>query len=141
MARSRLRSVLFSRQMCVPDLHRTLREQGVAVNVKTLYQLAQESRALGRVDMRVVEAVCRALNVGVADLIDIGPVRLQHFPVEKQRRMDELLDLSNAGQLGPGQRTELEGLVLEAQALALENAQALGQRPTAKRRRKDRGSP
>ncbi len=44
MARSRLRSILSSQLKNVPDLHRTLREQGVAVNVKTLYQLAGVSR-------------------------------------------------------------------------------------------------
>ena len=134
MAHSRLRSVLSERQMNVPDLGRKLRDEGVRVNIKTLYQLAQESRSLGRVDVQLVESICHVLDVPLTDIIDIRPVRLQRFAAEKQQRLDALMELSNTGQLLPAQRTELGELVYEAEAVALANAQALGQRKRPSRR-------
>lgn len=70
-------------------------------------------------------------------LSESGDTTIRTFPSHKQRRLDALMDRHTEGQLSGSELEELRGLVAEAEALALANAERLveararerGQRP------------
>ena len=50
---SRLRDVLGERGISVPELRRRLEQQGLSVNLKSLYRLVKDDRPLERLNLRV----------------------------------------------------------------------------------------
>ncbi|MBV9489931.1 MAG: helix-turn-helix domain-containing protein [Verrucomicrobia bacterium] len=123
---SNLRLILAQRNLSVLDLHKQLEANGLSVNVKSLYRLAA-AQPLWKVDMRIVHALCQALEVELGDLIQLQkPARnLQRLDARKQTRMEALMDRNNEGQLTADERTELTRLVEEAQRISLYNGQVL----------------
>jgi hypothetical protein len=126
-AYSRLKHLLHSRQLSVPELHRRLGRQGFHVNLKSLYRLGNEELPLERLDLRVAGAICKVCEVPLSELIafETGRTRLRRLSAGKQRRLDALMGRNNEGQLTGAERNELEALVREAEEITLANAKAL----------------
>lgn len=53
------------------------------------------------------------------------PPSIRSFPASKQRRMDELLDKNNSGQISAAEERDLRKLVAEAERLMVANAKRL----------------
>jgi hypothetical protein len=49
---SELKRVLVERRLSVPQLQRRLEEQGLSVNLKSLYRLAKDDQPLERLNLR-----------------------------------------------------------------------------------------
>jgi hypothetical protein len=131
---SRLNHLLGEHNWTVPELHRRLRARGLRVNLKSLYRLNDERRALERLDLRVAAAVCEVFQVPLSGLITFAETgaKLRRLPAARQRRLDTLMARNNDGRLGTAERAELGQLVREAEAVALHNARLLaGQREPA----------
>ncbi len=129
-AYSRLKFLLDERALTQAELQRRITAEERAPNVKTLYRLADPDRPLGRVDLRVVGAVCRVLGVGLGDLIVFAPPdrsTIQTLPEGEQRRLDELMDRHNKGELTSGELEQLRDLVTEAERIARSNARRLAE--------------
>ena len=138
-AYSRLKAVLERQGLTTADLVRRVSEQGVRVNSKSLYRLADPEEPLEKVDMRVIGAVCQALGVGLGDLLTFDePEIIEQFAAPKQARMDALMARHNGAgpPLSAAEMTELEALVEEAEVVARGNARRLANR----RRRLQRGA-
>ena len=121
------------------DLQRELAAQGFQLNVKTLYRLCDPSRPLERIELRSVGALCRVLGLSLNDLIvfsEQSTATLEQLPAAKQRRLDELMDRHNEGNLLPADLAELRALVDEAERIARGNARRL-----AEHRRRMRQAP
>ena len=128
---SRLKWVLERQGLTTADLVRRVSEQGDRINAKSLYRLADPEEPLEKVDMRVIGAVCEALGVALGDLLTFDePEIIEQFGAERQARMDALMARHNgAGSaLTAGDRTELEALVEQAEAVARGNARRLANR-------------
>lgn len=72
----------------------------------------------------------KSARQGVKNKQAVSAARLQaiasyRFPAKKQRRMDELLDKGNAGELSLGERRELDKLVDEFEERTLQKSLAL----------------
>lgn len=129
-AYSRLRFLLEQQSLTQAELQRRLAEQERAFNVKTLYRLADPDRPLERVDLRVVGAICRILGIGLGDLIvfaEPSGSALRSLPDDKQRRLDELMERHNDGQVTEDTLDELRALVAEAEEIARSNARRLAE--------------
>ncbi len=124
---SRLKSVLDRQGLTTADLVRRVSDQGDRVNAKSLYRLADPQEPLEKVDMRVIGAVCQALNVEIGDLLTFQePTIIEEFDPTKQARMDSLLALHHdARAFTPSELSELQGLVEEAETIARGNARRL----------------
>lgn len=129
---SRLKTVLEEQGLTTADLVRRVGEQGDRVNAKSIYRLADPEEPLEKVDMRVIGAVCQALGVGIGDLLTFDePTIVEQFHMTKQARMDALMARHNdrtAQALTLAERSELENLVEEAEAVARGNARRLANR-------------
>lgn len=129
-AYSRLKFLLDERRLTRAELQRRLTTQEQAFNVKTLYRLADPDRPLERVDLRVVGAVCRALGIGLGDLIvfsETDRTALRALPEPEQRRLGELVQRHNEGQLADSEVEELRALVRDAEGIARSNARRLAE--------------
>ena len=133
MVRSGLPEILRQRGLTMAGLRRALEQEGVAADLDTLTHLAVDRPATGKLDLDLVTRVCRALGIGLDQLIHVEELRDEdalrrlaayRFPEEKQRRLDHLLDCGNAGQLSPAERRELDDLVDEYDELSLAAARA-----------------
>lgn len=128
-AYSRLKHLLKQQRMSIPELHRRMRNQGLHVNVKSLYRLSKDSQPVDRLDMRVAGAICQVCAVPLSDWIvfeeETGSLRT--LALEKQSRLDALMTKNNAGSLTPIERDELQTLVHEAEQITLANARLLAQ--------------
>ena len=124
---SQLKSVLGERRMSVPELRRRLVEQGLNVNLKSLYRLVKNDQPLERLNLRIAGVICQVCDVPLSRLIafEMTEARLRRLTAAKQRRLDELMTGNNEGRLTPAERKELQGLVREAEAIALSNARRL----------------
>jgi hypothetical protein len=124
---SRLKRILNDREMSVADLRRQLEEQGLKVNLKSLYRLVKDDQPLERLNLRVAGMICRVCEVPLSELIalEITDGRLRRLPTVRQRRLDALLTVNNDGRLTPSERRELQDLVREAEEVALQNARSL----------------
>jgi Cro/C1-type helix-turn-helix DNA-binding protein len=124
---SRLKRVLGERGMSVPDLQRRLEQHGLSVNLKSLYRLVKDDQPLERLNLRVAGMICQVCEVPLSNLIafEMTAARLRRLPATKQGRLDALMDGNNEGRLTPGQSKELQGLVREAEEIALSNARKL----------------
>jgi hypothetical protein len=130
---SQLKRVLDERGMSVPELHRRLEQEGLSVNVRSLYRLVQDDRPLERLNLRVAGLICRVCEVPLSRLItfESEAVGLRRLSAAKQRRLDELMAGHNEGRLTAAQRKELQGLVRETEQIALDNARRLASRRRA----------
>ena len=130
-AYSRLRRVLDKHKMTVAELHRRIRETGLHVTIKSLYRLNDAEQPLGRLDLRLAGAICRACRASLSEWIVFQqPRRRPHrLPRAKQARLDALLGKNRDGRLEAHEREELRELVGETEALSLENARAAAGRP------------
>lgn len=125
---SGLRFLIDERGLTIADLARRVAAQGETVDARTLRRLADPDRPLKLVDTRVLDAVCRALGIGIGDLLVFAPTLgtdLRRLPEERQRRLGALMDAHAEGELAPDQRLELEALVAEADDLDFANARRL----------------
>jgi hypothetical protein len=124
---SQLKRVLDERGMSVPDLRRRLEQQGLRINLKSLYRLVNDNQPLERLNLRIAGMICQVCEVPLSRLItfEITESRLRRLSVAKQRRLDALMTGNNEGRLTPGERQELQGLVREAEEITLSNARKL----------------
>ncbi len=124
---SQLRSVLGERRMSIPELRRRLVEQGLNVNLKSLYRLVKNDQPLERLNLRIAGVMCQVCDVPLSRLItfEMTEARLRRLTAAKQRRLDALMTGNNEGRLTPAEHKELQGLVREAEAIALSNARRL----------------
>lgn len=131
-AYSKLKSVLDSKSLSAADLVRRIGEQGDRVNAKSVYRLADPAETLEKVDMRVIAAICQALEVGIGDLLTFEePTIIEQFSPAKQARMDQLMgrhQSSSGTPLSTDELAELRRLVEEAEAVARGNARRLASR-------------
>jgi hypothetical protein len=127
---SQLKRVLGERGMSVPELHRRLEEQGLSVNLKSLYRLVKDDQPLERLNLRVAGLICQVCEVPLSRLIafEMENVRLRRLSAAKQLRLDELMAGHNEGRLTAAQCKELRGLVRETEEIALDNARRLASR-------------
>lgn len=123
---SNLKVILAQKNLSVLDLHKGLQARGIAVNVKSLYRLA-DSGPLWKVDMRIVNAVCQCLGLDLGDLIQLQPptLGLQRLDRAKQARMEALMEKNNEGTLTEEERETLTRLVGDAQLISLHNGRVL----------------
>src|SRR2546423_10164537 len=94
-AYSRLKFLLEEQRLTRAELQRRIAAQAGALNLKTLYRLADPDRPLERIDLRAAVAICRILGVTLADLIvfaEPDAALLRALPGEKQRHLDTLID-------------------------------------------------
>ena len=128
-AYSRLRRLLTQQHLSVPELHRRIRAQGVAVNVKSLYRLKNDSQPIDRLDLRIAGAICQVCAVRLSDWIvfeeDSGTLR--SLTAAQQARLATLMSGNNQGVLTDAERDELRALVREAEEVTLTNARLLAQ--------------
>jgi hypothetical protein len=124
---SQLKHVLDERGMSVPDLQRRLQRRGLSVKLKSLYRLVQDDQPLERLNLRVAGMICQVCAVPLSRLIafEVTKARLRRLPAAKQQRLDALMSGNNEGRLTPAELKELQGLVREAEAIALHNARKL----------------
>lgn len=128
-AYSRLKRVLKQQRISVPELQRRMRNQGLHVNVKSLYRLSDDSQPVDRLDMRVAGAICQVCAVPLSDWIVFEEeiASLRTLAADKQNRLDALMTKNNAGSLTVTEREELQVLVQEAEQITLTNARLLAQ--------------
>jgi|SRR6266852_962976 len=126
-AYSRLKQVLAEQELTVPQLWQRIQQQGLRVNLKSLYRLSNDRQPVQRLDLRVAGIICQVCRVPLSDLISFEPrrARLRHFPASKQKRLDLLMTKNNDGRLTRAEQSELQSLVREAEELTLENARTL----------------
>src|SRR5262245_52961378 len=108
-AYSRLKRMLDTHNLSVPELHRQIERRGVHVTVKSLYRLADEHKPLERLDLRVAGAICQVCNVPISELITFQTSRtkLRRFSAAKQRRLEALMTKNNDGALSASEAEEL----------------------------------
>jgi DNA-binding Xre family transcriptional regulator len=137
---SRLKSVLDRQGLSTADLIRRVQEQGDRINAKSIYRLADPEEPLEKVDMRVVGAVCQALEIGIGDLLTFDePTIIEEFAPTKQARMDVLMHRHHEGAdqgLSAPELAELQELVERGEVVGGGNVLPLANR----RRRLLRGT-
>jgi hypothetical protein len=128
-AYSRLKRVLDEQNSTVPELHRRMREQGLRINLKSLYRLRNDRQPLERLDLRVAGAICQVLDLPLSELIVFEAPRrkLRRLVSAKQKRLDALMAKSNDGRLTNVEAQELRTLVREAEEVMLDNARQLAE--------------
>ena len=126
---SRLKRVLGEQNMTVPELHRRLRDQGLRINLKSLYRLSDDRQPLQRLDLRVAGAICQTFTLPLSELIafEAPDKKLRRLAAGKQKRLDALMARSNEGTLTKAERQELRALVREAEEIMLDNARRLAE--------------
>jgi hypothetical protein len=126
---SRLKRLLNVRNMTVPELHRRMLEQGLRVNLKSLYRLGNDRTPLQRLDLRVAGAVCEVFALPLSDLIafEVPKGKLRRLATGKQKRLDTLMAKNNEGRLNDAERQELQELAGEAEEIMLDNARQLAE--------------
>jgi|SRR5579884_2699455 len=128
---SRLKTILDQRGLSTADLVRRVSEHGDRINPKSVYRLADPEAPLEKVDMRVVGAICLALDIGIGDLLTFEePSGIEQLSPEKQVRMDTLLarHAGDPANLSPAELDELQALIEEAEGIARRNARRLANR-------------
>jgi hypothetical protein len=128
-AYSRLKRVLTDQNMTVPELHRRMQEQGLRINLKSLYRLGNDRQPLQRLDLRVAGAICQLFDLPLSELIAFeAPKRkLRRLSAAKQKRLDALMDQNNEGRLTNSEQRELAALVRDAEEVLLDNARQLAE--------------
>jgi Cro/C1-type HTH DNA-binding domain len=126
---SRLKRILRERYMTVPELYRRMLQEGMSINLKSLYRLSNEQQPLQRLDLRVAGAICQVFALPLSDLIvfETTGKKLRRFAAKKQKRLEALMAQNNAGTLTKPQEQELRELVREAEEIMLDNARQLAE--------------
>jgi hypothetical protein len=126
---SRLQRILNEQNMTVPELHRRMLQQGLRINLKSLYRLSNESQPLQRLDLRVAGAICQVFALPLSELIVFEAPRgkMRRLAAGKQKRLDALMARSNEGRLTDTEGQELRALVREAEEIMLDNARQLAE--------------
>jgi hypothetical protein len=134
---SNLGMLLAEHNMSVLALYKRVRQEGVSVNLKSLYRLAG-SQPLQKIDARIVKPICLVLGVDLSELIQLEKPRMTLLKLDPvtQSRISALLDRNNQGTLSKRERSELERLVEKAEKISLHNARALVE---YRRRRAEKG--
>ena len=119
-AYSQLSRVLRHRDLTVPELHRRIRKQGLAINLKSLYRLAKEDLPLARLDLRVAGAICQECRIPLSELVAFEgpPTTFRNLAPERQRKLDKLMSKNSAGKLTTREEEELRALVQAAEDLS-----------------------
>ncbi len=127
LAYSRLKQLLADQEMTVTQLLRRIEQQGLRVNLKSLYRLSNDRQPVERLDLRVAGVICQVCRVPLSELITFESPRprLRRFSAGKQKRLDLLMTKNNDGKLTKAEQSELNSLVREAEELTLENARTL----------------
>lgn len=125
---SGLHFLLEERGMTAADLSLRARALGEPVDARTLTRLAAPDHPLKQVDSRVVDVVCRALDIDLGGLLvfsqPLAPL-LQDMPADRQRRLTELMERHTEGRLPPDELAELRALVEEAGRIEIDNLRQL----------------
>jgi hypothetical protein len=126
-AYSHLRHILRQQRLSIPELHRRILDNGLRINIKSLYRLSDEDHPVERLDLRVAGAICHACAVPLSAWIVFEEEngRLRTLTPDQQKRLDLLMDRNNAGQLTDTEREELRSLVREAEEITIANARLL----------------
>jgi DNA-binding Xre family transcriptional regulator len=134
-AYSALPEMLRQRRLSVADIYRRLQSQGLKFDKKTLYRLASPE-PMQTINIPVIGALCRELNVALGDLISFTPrqPKLHRIDEKTQKRLDELMTRNTEGKLTARERKELEELGEAVERLSFENAQLLARHNGAPRR-------
>jgi len=134
-AYSTLGLILARQNLSVLALQRKLAEAGVAVNIKSLYRLA-DSTPLQKIDLHIVGPICKVCGVDLGELISFEKpkAQLRRLDEKTQARLDELMTKNNEGKLTAKERKEFDSLAERVHALSMENARTL----LAERRRTGR---
>jgi Cro/C1-type HTH DNA-binding domain len=130
-AYSQLRRVLAEQKVTIPELQRRMEQQGLRVNLKSLYRLSDDRQPLHRLDLRVAGAICQHFQMSLAELIAFEKPgrKLRRLAGVKQKRLDTLMARNNEGMLTDTEQAELQTLAQEAEEIMLDNARILaGQR-------------
>jgi hypothetical protein len=130
---SQLKRVLDERGMSVPELRRRLKQQGLSVNLKSLYRLVKDEEPLERLNLRVAGMICQVCDVPLSGLIafEMSEARIRRLSAAKQQRLDGLMVGNNEGRLTSTEYKELQALVREAEEISLGNARSLASRRRA----------
>jgi hypothetical protein len=125
-AYSMLGSILARQNVSVLALQRKLSGAGVAVNIKSLYRLADDS-PLQRLDLPITAAICKACGVALNDLITFEKPKAQLHQLDgkSQARLDALMSKNNDGLLTAAERKEFDALADRAHQISMENARTL----------------
>ena len=127
-AYSRLSFLLEERGLTRADLQRRLRTQGDSVDAKALNRLADPDRPIRQVDTRIVDAICRALDIELGDLLAFTEpltMQLKKLPDDRQRRLDELIDRHSEEELRGRELAERQHLVDEVGRIGIFNAERM----------------
>jgi hypothetical protein len=113
--------------MSVLQLHKELEKDGVSVNSKSLYRLASTSEPLQKIDVRIVKAICKRLEVAFNELIQLNEPELRLLKLDSvtQKHISQLLDKNSKGTITARERATLERLVEDAEKVSLHNARVL----------------
>jgi hypothetical protein len=124
---SRLKRVLDEQDITVPELHRRILQQGLRINLKSLYRLNNDRQPLQRLDLGVAGAICQVFSMPLSELItfETPQKKLRRLAAAKQKRLDALMAKSNEGTLTNAEKRELRTLVREAEEILLDNARQL----------------
>src|SRR5258707_15642115 len=106
-AYSMLGTILARQNVSVLALQRKLAAAGLAVNIKSLYRLANDA-PVQKIDLHIAAAVCKACDVQLTDLIRFQKpkARLQRLDSKTQSRLDALMAKNNEGRLTAAERKE-----------------------------------
>jgi DNA-binding Xre family transcriptional regulator len=121
-----LGTILAQRNQSVLALHRDLAAAGTAVNIKSLYRLANDS-PVQKIDLQIAAAICRACHVSLGELISFEKpkAQLHHLDRKSQSRLETLMEKSNEGQLTAAERKEFAQLAERAHRISMQNARLL----------------
>lgn len=128
-AYSHLKRILSAQNMSVPELRGRMLQEGMRINLKSLYRLSNEHQPLQRLDLRVAGAICQVFALPLSDLIafETPDKKLRRLPARKQKRLDVLMAGNNEGRLARAEKQELRELVREAEEIMLDNARQLAE--------------
>jgi DNA-binding Xre family transcriptional regulator len=126
--------MLRQRRLSVADIYRKLQSKGLKFDKKTLYRLASPE-PMQTINVPVIGALCRELNIGLSDLISFTPrqPKLHRIDEKTQKRLDDLMTRNTEGKLTARERKELEQLGARVERLSFENAQLLARHNSARR--------
>jgi hypothetical protein len=126
---SRLKRVLAEQNLTVPELHRRMEQQGLRINLKSLYRLSNDRQPLQRLDLRVAGAICQVFALPLSELIVFTTPgnKLRRLAARKQKRLEALMARNNEGLLTDAEEKELRALVREAEEIMLDNARQLAE--------------
>ncbi|MEI9894440.1 MAG: hypothetical protein WDN28_11295 [Chthoniobacter sp.] len=118
--------ILARRNLSVLALQHELAAAGLAVNIKSLYRLANDT-PVQKIDLHIAAAICKVCEVGLSDLISFRKpkAQLHRLDSKTEARLDALMSKNNEGRLTPAERREFGTLADRAHQISLANARTL----------------